>query len=86
MAATKYKVLVGLNYPPNNRRAEVGDVVSDLPDFAVNKLLKAGVIEEVKTKAEKAKEPEKDTEEVIVTHVAANTDDGVKVTEEKVEL
>jgi len=30
----KYRVLVGVNYPPN-RRAEVGDVVSDFPELAL---------------------------------------------------
>lgn len=73
---TKYKVLVGLNYPPNNRRAEVGDVVTDLPDFAVSKLLKAGVIEEVGS--------EKPKEEILVEHIVA-TEDEVVVKEEKVE-
>lgn len=41
---TKYRVLTGMNYPPN-KRAEAGDVVTDLPDFAVSKLLHAGHIE-----------------------------------------
>jgi hypothetical protein len=45
-APVQYKVLIGLNYPPNNRRAEIGDVVSDLPGYAVKDLLRAGVIEE----------------------------------------
>jgi hypothetical protein len=40
-----YRVLVGINYPPDDKRAEVGDIVSDLPDFATSKLLAAGVIE-----------------------------------------
>lgn len=41
----KYRVLVGINYPPDDKRAEVGDVVEDLPDFAVKKLLAANVVE-----------------------------------------
>lgn len=42
----KYRVLVGMNYPPNNRRAEVDEVVDDLPEYAIQKLLNANVIEE----------------------------------------
>lgn len=45
----KHKVLIGLNYPPN-RRAEPGDVVDDIPDFAVHKLEHGGVIERVEPK------------------------------------
>lgn len=76
----KYRVLVGLNYPPNNKRAEVGDVVTDLPDFAINKLVKNGVVELVSAPKE-----DDEKEVVIVEHVAANTETGVKETEEKVE-
>jgi hypothetical protein len=41
-----YRVVIGLDYP-ENRRAEPGDVVTDLPEYAVKQLLNAGVIEEV---------------------------------------
>lgn len=41
----RWRVNVGLNYPPNDRRAEAGDVVDDIPDFAQHKLEHAGVIE-----------------------------------------
>lgn len=40
----KYRALVGLNYPPA-KRAEAGDVVSDLPEKSIKWLLKAGKIE-----------------------------------------
>lgn len=40
----KYRVLVGLDYPPA-KRAEPGDVVSDLPDSSVKWLRKQGLIE-----------------------------------------
>lgn len=40
----KYRVLVGMDYP-ENRRAEAGDVVTDLPDHAINYLLRDGKIE-----------------------------------------
>lgn len=43
--APKYKVLRGLNYPPDNKRAEAGDVVDDLPDYAIDPLLRQGAIE-----------------------------------------
>jgi hypothetical protein len=39
-----YEVLVGLNYPPDNKRAEPGDVVSDLPTESISWLLAQGVI------------------------------------------
>ena len=40
-----YRVLIGLNYPPDNRRAEAGAIVSDLPPSSVPWLLDAGAIE-----------------------------------------
>jgi hypothetical protein len=46
-APKQYRVLVGMNYPPDNTRAEEGDVVDNLPPYAVQKLLNAMLIEEV---------------------------------------
>lgn len=43
--APAYRVLVGLNYPPG-RRAEPGDVVTDIPAESVGWLVEAGIIEE----------------------------------------
>lgn len=43
-AKPKYRVNVGINYPPN-KRAEPGDVISDLPPGAEETLLKLGAIE-----------------------------------------
>jgi hypothetical protein len=43
----KYRVNVGLNYPPN-KRAEAGDVINDLPPGSEESLLKLGVIEVAK--------------------------------------
>lgn len=40
----RYLVKIGLHYPPNCR-AEKGDIVDDLPDFAIKGLLENGVIE-----------------------------------------
>lgn len=52
MAAKKrYRVLAGLNYPPNGkgaeRRAEPGDLIDDLPTQSVSWLLEDGSIEPV---------------------------------------
>ena len=40
----KYKVLVGVDYPPS-KRAEAGDVVDDLPVDSVKWLKEQGLIE-----------------------------------------
>lgn len=40
-----YRVVTGLDYPPD-KRAEAGDVVDDLPPKSVKWLLKQGLIEE----------------------------------------
>lgn len=40
----KYRVLSGIDYPPN-KRAEAGDVVDDLPPTSVKWLLESNVIE-----------------------------------------
>lgn len=39
-----YRVLVGLDYPPD-RRAEAGDVVEDLPGKSIKWLTEQGLIE-----------------------------------------
>lgn len=41
---TQYRAVVGLDYPPN-KRAEAGDLVSDLPEKSVAWLLSSGFIE-----------------------------------------
>jgi hypothetical protein len=43
MAKFEYEVLVGINYPPN-KRAEAGDIVSDLPKDSIPSLMDAGII------------------------------------------
>ena len=40
----KYKVLVGIDYPPN-RRAEIGDIVEDIPSKSIKWLREQGIIE-----------------------------------------
>jgi len=41
----KYRVLQGIDYPPN-KRAEIGDIVEDLPATAIKWLLESGAIED----------------------------------------
>lgn len=43
MAKTEYKVLKGIDYPPN-KRAEIGAIVSDLPKESISWLLASGII------------------------------------------
>lgn len=46
MAKNDYKVLQGIDYPPN-KRAEVGQVVSDLPKDSIPWLLESKIIERI---------------------------------------
>jgi len=41
---TQYRVLAGIDYPPS-KRAEVGDIVTDLPTAQIKNLLEIGAIE-----------------------------------------
>lgn len=41
--ASKYRAVVGIDYPPN-KRAEPGDVVTDLPAKSLKWLLDCGAI------------------------------------------
>lgn len=43
--ATKYEVVVGLNY--SDKRAEPGDIISDLPDEAIPHLVAISAIRPV---------------------------------------
>jgi hypothetical protein len=43
MAKNEYRVLRGIDYPPN-KRAEIGAIVSDLPKESVSWLLASGII------------------------------------------
>lgn len=52
----KYRVLKGIDYPPN-KRAEAGDVVEDLPATAIKWLLEDGIIEDANKKATVVEEP-----------------------------
>lgn len=62
----KYRVLVGLDYPPN-KRAEAGDEVDDLPTSSVKWLLADGLIEAVDGKSSKKTAPEPEPELVEET-------------------
>lgn len=50
MAQAAYRVEVGLSYPPD-RRAEAGEVVSDLPAKSIKWLLEQGAITRADGKA-----------------------------------
>jgi len=53
----KYRVLIGLNYPPGDKRAEPGDIVDDIPPGSLGWLLDGGIIESVgKESAEQEEE------------------------------
>lgn len=52
-----YRVLTGLNYPPD-KRAEVGAVVDDLPPKSIKWLAAQGLIEPVGKQALPAEEPD----------------------------
>jgi hypothetical protein len=53
---TRYKVLQGIDYPPN-KRAEAGKIVEDLPATSVNWLLDSGIIEDADKPSKKIEEP-----------------------------
>jgi hypothetical protein len=55
-----YKVLVGVDYA--GKRAEPGDIVTDLPAKSVPWLLEQGVIESVDKTATNTREPQSPTE------------------------
>lgn len=52
----RYRVLMGLDYPPN-KRAEIGDIVEDLPAQSVKWLLADGLIEDADKPKKVVEEP-----------------------------
>lgn len=66
----KYRVLQGIDYPPN-KRAEIGDVVEDLPPTSIKWLLESGAIEDSSKPAKKIEEtkPEPVVEPVVEASV-----------------
>jgi hypothetical protein len=66
---TRYRVLQGIDYPPN-KRAEAGKIVEDLPATSVKWLLESGIIEDADKptkKIEKPVEEESKVEPVVET-------------------
>jgi hypothetical protein len=63
-----YRVLAGISYPPN-KRAEVGDVVDDLPSRSIKWLVDTGCIEQVDTPKPKGKRAEPVSEDAPLTNV-----------------
>ena len=59
---TDYLVNVGIDYPPE-KRAEPGDVVSDIPDKSIPWLLREGIITTVKKGQETDSEEDEASEE-----------------------
>ena len=53
---TRYKVLQGIDYPPN-KRAEAGKIVEDIPATSVKWLLDSGIIEDADKPSKKIEEP-----------------------------
>ena len=52
----RYRVLQGIDYPPN-KRAEVGEIVTDLPAQSVKWLLDTGIVEDADKPTTKIQEP-----------------------------
>jgi len=59
----RYRVLQGIDYPPN-KRAEAGKIVEDLPATSVKWLLESGIIEDADKPATKITEPVKEEPKV----------------------
>jgi hypothetical protein len=55
-----YKVLTGIDYA--GKRAEPGDVVSDLPNRSVSWLLEQGIVEKIEGKTESPKPTKREPE------------------------
>ena len=79
----KYRVLQGIDYPPN-KRAEIGDVVEDLPATSIKWLLESGAIEDSSKPAKKVEETK--TEPIVEPVVEAPVEAVVEpIVEEKEE-
>lgn len=69
---TQYRALVGIDFPPD-KRAEAGEIVSDLPEKSALWLLAQGLIETTDGKTAK-KTVVKETPEITVEVVAFDAD------------
>jgi len=74
-----YRVLVGIDYPPD-KRANAGDVVNDLPPKSVRWLLAQGIIEDSSGKPTvlplEDEEVETDPEDAVTDASPAIDEDG----------
>ena len=70
----RYRVLQGIDYPPN-KRAEAGKIVEDLPAVSVKWLLESGIIEDADKPTTKIEEPVK--EETIVEPVVEKVEEPI---------
>lgn len=79
----QYRVLSGIDYPPN-KRAEVGQVVSDLPPQSIKWLLESGAIEDASKPVKKVEEPvvEAPKAEPVIEEVQDSTPTEESVEEE----
>jgi hypothetical protein len=68
----RYRVLQGIDYPPN-KRAEVGAVVEDIPAQSVKWLLESGIIEDADKPSKKIVEPV--VEEIKVEPIAEKVEE-----------
>ena len=59
-----YKVLRGITYSDGTKRAEVGEIVTDLPSSTVDWLLKSGIIEPTETQPKQPKQSKAKSEPV----------------------
>ena len=66
----KYRVLAGIDYPPN-KRAEEGDIVDDLPPASVKWLLDSNIIEPADKAAKEAVIEEPAVEEPVAEEAPA---------------
>ena len=70
----RYRVLQGIDYPPN-KRAEAGKIVEDLPAVSVKWLLESGIIEDADKPTTNIEEPVK--EEPIVESVVEKVEEPI---------
>jgi hypothetical protein len=74
----QYRAVVGIDYPPN-KRAEAGDIVSDLPEKSVAWLLDSGFIEPLDGKpVKKTTEPKPVETKAKSVEFKPNAKDGDK--------
>jgi len=73
MAKNEYRVLRGIDYPPN-KRAEIGAIVSDLPKESISWLRASGVItDDLKSEVPVVKE----FDEIVLDDKEVGEDDAV---------